>query len=341
MTRTEHLVSALSQLADQKRRLQVDTEVWPVFEQVFPDDARAADARERLRRLLSQAEAEERLAVSKKTDRLGPVPLPTFVTLPQTRESRKRRPAGPWLASLSWTQGLDFDERQYEILDQANSWLRDRPDDAPVVPAEERSLQVFGDEKAISRQAGGATLWQPGRLDSSLLRFENVAMPFPYRQVGDGHRVLMVENTAAFRTCSRLLGGQEGHAYYAVAFGQGKWAPKTVPFAKELPAEISAIDYWGDLDAEGLKIAGDVREAALEVGLAASCHWRLWSLLLDCEPVDAGSTPANLDSRISVLPADLREGARRVLGSGLRIPQERLGYEVLRQVGGWWESAVS
>lgn len=316
------------------------TEVWSVFEQTFPDDARASDARERLGRLLSSAESEARLTLSKKTDRLGSVALPTSVTLPQTTTTSRRRSAGPWNSALSWTQGLRFDERQYELLDRVNSWLRDESDGSTVVPAEERSLQVFGDEKAIARQVGGLTLWQPGRLDATLLRFENIPMPFPYQKVGAGNRVLMVENTAAFRTCSKLLAADSGHPYYAVAFGQGKWAPKTVASAKTLPA-VSAVDYWGDLDVEGLKIARDACQAGRAAGLETSCHPRLWGLLLDCEPVSTESDSRYQVEVTSVLPAELRERAGAILAGGYRIPQERLGYEVLRQTPAWWSHAAA
>lgn len=338
MSRTDDFTAQLTEVADGKRRLRLNEHIWPIFGQMFPDDARAADARQRLSALLEQMEAEGRLSRSKQTDRLSPVPLPTFVTLPSNGNSKRRRPAGPWLPELSWTHGLSFDDRQYEILENVNRWLRDSAANAPVVPAEERSLQLFGDEKAIAHRAGGRTLWQPGRLDARLLRYENVPLPFPYRQVGNGNRVLMVENTAAFRTCSKLLAGTDDqHQYYAVAFGQGKWAPKTVGFAGELPVEIVAVDYWGDLDVEGLKIAKDTCAAAEEAGLEATCHSQLWRLLLECESVPAQSRSQFSATITAVLPAHLRDRAQNVLGAGMRIPQERLGYQNLVAIPEWWK----
>lgn len=329
----------LRAVAGSRTRVEAQ-EVWAAFTRLRPDDARASDARQRLADLIEQASSAGLMSPSVSTDELLPVPLPRFVTVAVDRPSKVQIQRAPWLPQLDWAAGLRLSYQQLDVLDRVNRWLRDGGEERPVVPAEERSIELFDDEKAIAKRIGGGiTLWRPGRLDSVLLRYENVPIPFPYRQVGNGPRLLMVENTAAFRSCTRLLTTEEGHPYFAVAFGQGAWAPKTVPAALALPRPIAAIDYWGDLDVKGLAITRDVILAARGSGLVGSAHARLWRLLLAQAPSASSSQPRPYDTTLlDVLPEDIRFTADAVLASGARIAQESVGYEKLSAIARWWEA---
>lgn len=339
MTLVDGFVAGLTTTAHGRTRVAASA-VWDVFTQLRPDDARAVDARQRLADLIDQAAVRGLLKPSVSTDQMVPVPLPRFVTLAMSRPLTTAVTRAPWLPQLAWAQFLRLSAAQLGVLDRVNRWLRDGGADRPVVPAEERSLELFGDEKAIaSRIGGGTTLWQPCRLGPGLLRYENVPIPFPYRQVGGGNRLLMVENTAAFRTCSRLLADDDGHPYFAVAFGQGAWAPKTISAALDLPTSIQSVDYWGDLDAKGLAITRDVVQAATTVGLTATAHPTLWRLMLAHDPVSYRKASRTYDgSLLEVLPTALRARAAIVLDARMRIPQERVGYEQLAATTRWWDS---
>jgi len=338
MTLADLFVAELNLAAGGRSRVDAQ-DLWAVFTRLRPDDARAADARQRLADLIEQAAGSKLLTPSVSTDQLAPVPLPRFVTIVNHRPSVLTSPRAPWLPELAWATELRLTSAQQHVLDRVNRWLRDGGGSHPVVPAEERSLELFEDEKAIASRIGGATtLWKAGRLGPELLRYENVPIPFPYRQVGTGSRLLMVENTAAFRTCSQLLAQEDEHPYFAVAFGQGAWAPKTIPAALELPALVCAVDYWGDLDVNGLAITRDVVVAAAEVGLTASAHPRLWRMMLAEEPVPHLKAPRIFDAELlEVLPSDLRTRAGEVLADRRRIPQERVGYERLSSTARWWD----
>lgn len=339
MTLVDLFVAELNVAAAGRSRVDAQ-DLWAVFTKLRPDDARAADARQRLADLIEQAAESKLLTASVSTDQLAPIPLPRFVTIVNHRPSVSTSPRAPWLPALAWAAEMRLTPAQQHVLDRVNRWLRDGGGSRPVVPAEERSLELFENEKAIASRIGGATtLWTAGRLGPDLLRYENVPIPFPYRQVGTGSRLLMVENTAAFRTCSQLLTQEDDHPYFAVAFGQGAWAPKTVIAALELPTPIHAVDYWGDLDVNGLAVTRDVVIAAATVGLTASAHPTLWRMMLAAEPVPHVKAPRTFDeSLLEVLPSDLRTRAAEVLADRLRIPQERVGYERLSATARWWDS---
>jgi hypothetical protein len=338
LTLAERFAAELKASAGGRSRVDLE-DIWTVFTQLRPDDARAVDARQRLVNLIEEAAEGGYLTASVSKDQILPIPLPRFVTVPNDRTSRTTAPRVPWLPQLKWAAQLRLNPLQANMLARVNRWLRDGGEERPIVPAEERSIELFDDEKAIANRIGGATtFWQPGRLDSDLLRYENLPIPFPYRQVGTGSRVLMVENTAAFRTCSRLLALEESHPYFAVAFGQGAWAPNTIPAALEFPGPIRAIDYWGDLDVNGLAIARDVVLAAAGVGLIAGTHATLWRLMLAHDPVPHSKAARNYDAfLVDVLPSDLRVRAGEVIAGRCRIPQERVGYEELSSSKRWWD----
>lgn len=337
MTDAERFVDGLRTAAGSRSRIDIQ-EAWGVFTNLYPDDARAVDARQRLADLIRVANEAGLLTPAVSSDKLGPTPLPQFVTLATVRRAVTAAKPVPWLPELAWAADVRLDSRQLDIVDRVNRWLRDGGACRPIVPAEERSVEVFDDEKAIANFVGGATtLWQAGRLGPGLLRYENVPIPFAYTRVGSGTRLLMVENTAAFRTCTRLLAADEGHPYAVVAFGQGSWAPKTIASAVELPMPIRSVDYWGDLDVRGLAITRDVIDAAVDIGLRAQAHPFLWRLMLTQKTAGPATGPATYDrSLLKLLPGDVQPRAADVLDRRHRIPQERVGYEQLSETPRWW-----
>ena len=320
-------------------RSRVDRhQVWEAFTELRPDDARSADARQRLANLLAEANQAGLIRSSTATDQIAPTPLPCFVTLLSPVQPRPSIRRTPWRPELAWANKLTLTTKQHDVLDRVNRWLRDGGADRPVVPAEERAIELFDDEKAIAALVGGkTTLWGTDRLGPDLLRYENVPMPFPYRQVGDGPRLLMVENTAAFRSCSRALNETPGHPYFAVAFGQGASAPSTLASVHDLSVAINAVDYWGDLDVNGLTITRNVINAGTEIGIPTQAHPSLWRLMLACTPSAHSKAPKSFDaSLVEVLAADLRPIATSVLRARTRIAQERVGYEMLAATQWWW-----
>ena len=274
-------------------------QVWEAFTELRPDDARSPDARQRLASLLEEANQAGLIRSSTATDQIAPTPLPCFVTLVNPDQPRPPIRRIPWRPELAWAHKLTLTSKQHDVLDRVNRWLRDGGAERPIVPAEERAIELFDDEKAIAAFIGGkTTLWGTDRLGPHLLRYENVPMPFPYRQVGDGSRLLMVENTAAFRSCSRALNETSGHPYFAVAFGQGTWAPSTLASVHDLSVAIKAVDYWGDLDVNGLTITRNVINAGTDIGIPTQAHPALWRLMLACKPSAHSKAPRSFDASL-------------------------------------------
>ncbi len=334
------LAAAIGQRTTRARRVDL-SEVWTAASQLWPDAVRRPDARVELSRHLDAAAKLGLLVLSAGKDRAGVPPLPTFVMLPAPpRPVAPLRPRLVWHPALAWAADLRLNDRQHAWLLAVDRWLRDGGATRPVVPSEERSLELFDDEKAIQERNGGETLWGPGRLDLALLRCERTLTPFIWEATGAGPRLLVVENQATFRSVVNIIRrAAPGHAYGGVVWGQGRMAAGRIVYATELPVAIHRIDYFGDLDVEGLEIADETCRAATQAGLSAGPQIQLWTRLLTTSPVPTRTLtePARAARAVQWLPERLRVRALDVLGTGKRIPQERVGFEMLTADTDWME----
>jgi hypothetical protein len=322
-------------------RRKVTLEVlWDAFADASPVDASAPDARRRLAGALRDGEHDGAWVCAKKTDLAGRPPLPAFVTLPAAATAVRADPStAAWRPELAWAAGLRrLSGPHLAMLLAVNAFLRDGGANRPLVPSEERSLELFDDEKVISGRVGGASLWAPSRLSTDLLRCVPSSTPFAYERVGSGARLLVVENQATFATVRDLLRAELDHDYAAVAFGAGRAAASTIGYLTELPFAVHGVDYFGDLDVDGLEMAAACVAAARTTGVMAGPHDPLWRLLLEQTPTPAEKvpSPARAAKAAEVLCGALRPRALELLTSGRRIAQERCGRDLLATLPGWW-----
>jgi hypothetical protein len=103
----------------------------------------------------------------------GLPPLPAYVTRPALSVATGDKEPVVWHEQLSWVaEASDLSilrPGELRFLAQVNRWLPHRR--GTVVPLRERSLEVFGDEKALERRMLGP-LFEPGRLSFELLECE-------------------------------------------------------------------------------------------------------------------------------------------------------------------------
>lgn len=320
-------------------RVPIDV-LWQAFAEAAPVDATAIDARRRLAAALEAGQRDGHWKVSKRQDGPGNPPLPAFVTLPRPERPDRPDPSQmAWVPDLAWAASQQrLGERQLTMLAQVNAFLRDGGSRRPLVPAEERSLELFDNEKVIADRVGGQALWGPGRLSLDLLRCVPSKTPFAYEQVGDGTRLLVVENQATFMTCRDLLRDEPDHPYAAVVFGAGRAAGTTIGYLTELPFAVTAVDYFGDLDVDGLEMAAACIDAAKGCDVDAGLHGQLYRLLSRQRhtPAKAAATHARVARVLPLLEPDLRSDTEQLLTEGFRIAQERCGRELLAATPGWW-----
>lgn len=331
-----------------KVRVELDV-VLDAYAAAFPDRVTDAGARADLEALLRAAAADGQLQLpaepGRSWDRSALPALPRFVSRPQLRTAAPAAvSATRRLRSRVWHERLGFvyelgrvSDAQLDDLEAVDRWLRAGGPQRQV-PREERSLQVFGDEKHIKGRIGGSELWQEGRIDEQLLACFAPVPPMPTVTFADSGTLLVVENRATFWSMLEVLEPDPG-GIAALGWGQGNYLPTLIPSLRLLPVEVRRCLYFGDLDAGGLTIAAAAADAAEHEGLP---RWEpataLYRLLSDHAveargPVRSAQDAAHLAFWLA--DEDLRTWAAQLLASGRRASQEAVGLELLATDDRW------
>src|SRR5690606_34112106 len=205
------------------------------------------------------------------------------------------------------------DEQQ--LLERVAAWLRDNPEPAPV-PVQERSAELFGDEKALDRHLK-TRLFTTGALTLDLLACYHAPLPFASQHVpGTGvTRLLVLENLAtytSFLTAARELPA-DARPDLHIARGHGEEFTRSVLSVPLLVPEPERVYYFGDLDRAGLRIAVASAATAAEHRIpagrpAAACYGHLLAGGPAWHRPDTSSSNTSADHRR--LPAWLPAGMR-------------------------------
>jgi len=267
-------------------------------------------------------------------------PLPVWVTRVDCEAAGPAANLAPrvWPSALEAAGRIASRSDEHAVLERIAGWRRDNP--APVrVPVGERSAELFGDEKALSRYRK-TRLFTSGALTLDLLGCYDPPLPFASQHVpGVGPVTLLVaENLAtytSFLTAARALAAATRPDLH-VAWGIGGSFEQSVLSIPLLDPPPRYVRYFGDLDLAGLRIAARVARQAAKAGLppvlpATGCyqfllegpsHWR--------RPDDSNRVglPDYADA-CAWLPQALSPQAEELLASGEKIAQEHLGLQTL------------
>ena len=151
---------------------------------------------------------------------------------------------------------------QEKLLD----FLRLSVKDDSIVPTalNERSFQIFGDEKYMTSPEGKSLINKTLRkyhLNDVYLRVYKTPEPFVYVVTGEAENALIVENKDTFITMRKLLLDNKtilGRKFGALIYGSGRKIQSSFsyinkPDCKDL-SHIKNFYYFGDIDAEGIDI---------------------------------------------------------------------------------------
>lgn len=307
--------------------------------------AGAPDGRARLRAAIDELAADGTLVLPRTPggwDWSVTPPLPVWVTRSRGPVAAREAPGLPrtWHARLGWAASGRWTATEARVLSAVNAMLRSGGP-ARVVPLQERSLELTGEEKLLGSMLRGP-LFAPDRLTLDMLGAVRASPPFVFSKVGPGPVALVAENSATYRT---LAAGARGSDLIGlVAFGGGNGFSRSVEFFAEL-AEAGALDgpiteirYVGDLDADGLRIPASASRFAVELGLPPVLPAvGLYRRLLErgtrgrADPV----APADAAALASFLPPDLAAPVAEMLVAGDRMAQEAVGADALAGDASW------
>jgi hypothetical protein len=316
------------------RRTVTLPELWTLFAAADPASSSRPERRSQLADALAMLTEAGMLTPARSFDRSETPPLPVRVTLPAqpvTVTGRALARGVPWRPELAWAASAPLTVGQVGVLQTVNAWLRDRGRDDDVVPLRERSLEVFGAEKRLDGLLA-TSLFGPDRLSFELLRTFRAHPPLPTRRVGDGPVMLVVENADTFDTMTRTLTGIRT-AVGVMAWGAGGGFEASVLSVADVPG-ITDVAYFGDVDADGLRIAASAAATAVATGLplvrpAAG----LYRLLMEVGVPQPGEdiVDAERAKQLALWLGESAAAATEFLMSGCRLAQEAVSARILRE----------
>lgn len=258
------------------------TEMWQVISNVMT--LPHGGQRETLMAVLDELR-ENGIVELPKSDKLwdkSALPhLPTWVNKPQPKKQAKD------VAKVIWSPELTFLAEQVIRQDspwvEVDAWLKKyRGKELTLKPARERSLDIFGDEKALDRLAV-LTPFKQGQISLATFRCFYVPEPIPWKPGPSGSRSfsgLCVENATTFDTLCRF--NSEVGYWAFVAYGRGnQFASMTdglVSVVKEYGHD--RVQYFGDADHEGIEIVARAEKKLNGAGVSIGLDHRLYHLLL-------------------------------------------------------------
>lgn len=342
--RTDSLAALL--LAQRRSRLSGEV-LWRLFAEAFPTRPQGPEERRLLKCVLDALVDRQivRLPAVKPRrlwDDSARIALPRQITVLHTSRPAPQRPWQhfPWHPRLSWIADLPLltDERVAFLQRVHEGLVQDRF--KQLAPLKFRSLELTGHEKRLSRLAK-SPLFAPGRLDLHLLGCADEPLPLVWEEVGSASALLIFENASAFSVGRAVLSRLAKPPYGLIAYGSGARIERSLPYLLSIPRHVSRIDYVGDLDRDGLRIALAVQRVAREVGLPVpdpapflhrlmvdACvgfgHPRGWPHRKKRVP----STSSDLEL-LAFLPANLHRDVAPILAADRRIPEEVIGPQAL------------
>ena len=317
--------------------------LWHAAFAVEPELASSPERRHRLsaaiERLVAGGVARSLPGRSGAYERSAHPPLPLVVRPVAAARNEKVAVTlpGDLRPELAGARNLERIRRDEVVtLEAVNAFLRDWSPNRPEVPARERSLEIFGDEKRLDALRS-TRLFGTGVLSLELLHCYEVHPPFVYERVGDAPVALVIENHHTYDSARRVLSGADRGIGFVV-YGAGRAFEASVTYLADLGATVERVAYFGDLDSAGLSIpVGASATWEQAGGSAIEPAGPLYRALLTTRVRRAGTVIADGGARqlVAWLPADLQEAARATLAAGLWIPQEAVGLEVLGALANW------
>lgn len=233
-------------------------------------------------------------------------------------------------------------EEEWQRIQLIHTFLKNRHQ-YHWVTREERSFQLFGEEKFLATE--GTTLLQRLQLSLDDLKAKVYGEPFAFWpaqhvDINKAKMVLIVENQAFYHTCRRLMNEQKsiiGIEPDILIYGEGKKIEKSFNFLSDITTSSEpTIYYVGDIDPEGWGIYVRLKESypSFNIQLAIPIYEALLAKQL------TNKTDKNQNENRTYLDNVTREFLQRgrsdiavqietLWEQKLRVPQEALSLDTI------------
>lgn len=232
-------------------------------------------------------------------------------------------------------------EKDKEYLNMISEYLF--KEDVITLTVNERSFEIFEDEKFLSSNRGRKLLLSIG-VSLNDLNSEKTYEPFfYYRRPGKViENVLIIENKDTFHSFKKLMFEGicewDGVNFQLLIYGEGNKITKSINFADEAGIPDNAVFfYFGDVDREGISIKSRLEEL--------SCRPVYWMdfFYKECWKVGESKRIKSknnqkfnklaTESFVSIFDENENQKVYDFIEKGLFIPQEALNQRKLRRLG--------
>lgn len=241
-------------------------------------------------------------------------------------------------------------EQEWQWINNIYQFLQEK-DRREWASLEERSLELFGDEKFLTsnkksvRNKIDNRILQRLGLSPADLKARKYGQMFVYwnKGVKEIREILILENHSTFFSCKRAI--EEGLPIFgleadALIYGQGKHIVKSLSFIGEIAdPDLVKIFYFGDIDPEGFLIYYLLKKKYpdLFLKLHLPSYWELMDIADYYYPCyEQNKQRKVLDFIVSEMkensfnkPAD---EIYHIWKNDLRIPQELITYEHIKSL---------
>jgi len=263
-------------------------------------------------------------------DTVGSPQLPRTVTIVRVAPSLPTYDHVSWVPDLQFAVGVTRRDL-LEKLATVNAFIiANRGRLSLRVPYRERALEIFGDEKFFDGAVSNNNLW--GKLPLASIGAYNPEPPLPREDFSEAQGpLLIVENVHTFH--SLVTWNSKTLRYRSIAFGSGLGvtrAPQAVLFAMERSGSVG-IEYFGDLDQEGLDIAMLLQRrlsALSEIAMTPAAHF--YAELLEFgrrRPAEQGQVVS--EACEEWFGDELANRVKSLFNEPAWLPQEGLSLEML------------
>jgi hypothetical protein len=329
--RSRALAAANAQFAAAAaRRLALET-LEAIVADATPDVPAGLERRVLLADVIARLADDRQLTLPKTPaawdDGRPALPRWLTVTRPAARSPAARRRRHPWHRDLVWASTMALTDAQYDALQRIQNWIVNRPADDPRSYVRERSVDIFADDKRLESLMGAA-LFAPGRLTLELLDCEVVYQPLAVTRLRPDGSWLVVENATTYR---RLASTPDAIPEAALlVYGAGGQAAAGLPGLLSDHPRPPSVQWFGDIDRDGLRIAISASAALAAEGLDVAPHQALYRALMaraiSAPSIVPPTTPAEATALARWLDdAYLSAFAAEILVSGRRAMQEQVG----------------
>lgn len=345
----QRLLAFLDRLSGGKAKTVALSDVWRVFADVYPNLPSGPERRMWLATALDELESRSDLRLpvrrGKLWDRTSTVALPTRITLiahQATQPDTNDWKTFAWHPRLQWVLERRHVRLEHvEFLKRVNRGLIEGWFDV-VENLKYRSLQLTGDEKRL-QQLIRSKLFGPRKLTLDLLGCEEEVLPIAIDRVSEASTMLMFENAAPFMLARKLLrelvADGSRVCVGCVAYGAGKQVAKSAGYLTTVEPKVNRVLYVGDLDAEGIQIAADLKRASVAVEVQPATAWHSAMFESAAELSSPEGWPVKDDqphvisaTAMAFIDPSVRSACERLIHNGRRIPEEAISHNWMRRL---------